>query len=142
MELALNLVWLLLAISSLALAGWRLFLTARSKELQAPELHSLIALCCTLVILFFVISMTDDIHDQQISPEDSQSYRLLPRDGFQDPHGKHSHRGHYDHGFCATSESDSIAFIYEGHVEPLHATDSDIRRATLLSSRDPPLRSP
>jgi hypothetical protein len=32
---------------------------------------------CTLVILFFVISMTDDLHDQEILVEESKSSRIL-----------------------------------------------------------------
>src|SRR5215471_1987765 len=91
MELALNLVWLFLATSSLVLTGRRLLRTTASGKLRAAEWHSLIALCCALVILFFVISMTDDIHEQQIVSEDSRSCKLLLGDGAQDSHTKHSH---------------------------------------------------
>jgi hypothetical protein len=138
MELCLNLVWLVLAIASLTLAGWQLSRTVGPKELRALKWQSLIALCCILIILFFVISMTDDIHDQQIVSEGSQSLRLIPNDGGQDSHAKHSHHSGSYPAVCVNSELEPIAYICLGHVEPFSLFDSSICRTTPPSGRDPP----
>lgn len=138
MELVLNLVWLVLAITSLTLAGWQLF---RTTGVRASKWHSLIALCCLLVILFFVISMTDDIWDQQIASEECQSLRSLPRTVSQDSHAKHSHHGVSHHVVWVNSEPESIAYICLGYFEPLVLVDSGTQRTTLLSGRAPPLLS-
>jgi hypothetical protein len=75
MELALNLAWV-----GLALAGFALLAVNRSRasELSArmpSDRQKIIAMTCTVVILFFVISMTDDLHDQQMAVEESRSSR-------------------------------------------------------------------
>jgi len=143
MELALNLVWLVFATSSLVLAGQRLSRSAKSRKLRAAGWHSLLALCCTLVILFFVISMTDDIHEQQIVSEDSGSCKLLAGDGAQDYHTKHSH--HHSHqgvshqAFCLNARLDPVVLVYVGYVEPFFPTNSGIRRTVPLSGRAPPV---
>ncbi len=36
---------------------------------------------CALIILFFVISMTDDLHDQEIVVEENKSSRIVPVSG-------------------------------------------------------------
>jgi amino acid transporter len=36
---------------------------------------------CALIILFFVISMTDDLHDQEIVVEENKSLRIVPAPG-------------------------------------------------------------
>jgi hypothetical protein len=38
-------------------------------------------MCCALIILFFVISMTDDLHDQEIVVEENKSSRIVPVPG-------------------------------------------------------------
>src|SRR5215467_13570780 len=109
MELALNLVWLTVAITSLAFVGWQLSRRAGSKGLQTSKWHSLTALCCTLVILFFVISMTDDLHDQQIISEDSRSLKFVPMDGWQGSRANHSHHRDSNVPACVNSGVESIA---------------------------------
>ena len=36
---------------------------------------------CALIILFFVISMTDDLHDQEIVVEENKFSRIVPAPG-------------------------------------------------------------
>lgn len=72
MELTLNLVWLCVALAGLALLRSRL----KSDRTQ-DKLQTFVAMSCALVILFFVISMTDDLHDQEIIVEESKSARVL-----------------------------------------------------------------
>jgi hypothetical protein len=40
---------------------------------------------CALIILFFVISMTDDLHDQEIVVEENKSSRIVLAPGISAP---------------------------------------------------------
>jgi hypothetical protein len=75
MELLLNLAWV-----GLALAGFALLAVNRSRASESARAPSnrqkIIAMTCTVVILFFVISMTDDLHEQQMAVEESRSSRI------------------------------------------------------------------
>ena len=68
MELLLNLLWLLLVMPAFWL--WRYSRTA-PKRRKASPLHGLLALACLLVILFPVISATDDLHAMRAEMEES-----------------------------------------------------------------------
>lgn len=70
MELALNLFWLVLAVASVAL--WYRS-RRRSPSHRHPSLRSFLSLGCVLALLFPVISLTDDLHGEQIALEDSKS---------------------------------------------------------------------
>ena len=76
MELILNLVWVCVAIA--AILGQIVTLSSSGASLRRPAsyLRKLMALGCALVILFFVISMTDDLHNQQVLVEDRKSARI------------------------------------------------------------------
>src|SRR5262245_57845980 len=141
MELLLNLVWLVVAVTSLTLGGWQILRTAGRKEFRASKWHSLIALCCLLVILFFVISMTDDINDQQVASEECQSLGLLLRNGAQDSHAKHSHHSDSCHVVWVNPKPESIPCICLGYIEPLFVIDPTTLETTPLSARAPPFLS-
>jgi hypothetical protein len=67
MELFLNAIWLALSLATLG--GWlglRFFSCADRRFLRG-----LVVLGCTLVLLFPVISMTDDLCAQQVATEDA-----------------------------------------------------------------------
>ena len=76
MELTLNLIWVCVAIAAVL----SLFTTLLSSgaQLRRPESYSrkVIAMGCALVILFFVISMTDDLHNQQVLVEERKGSRI------------------------------------------------------------------
>jgi len=76
MELTLNLVWVCVAIA--AILGQILTLSGGGACLRHPAsyVRKLMAMGCALVILFFVISMTDDLHNQQVLVEDKKSARI------------------------------------------------------------------
>jgi hypothetical protein len=63
MELLLNLAWLLLALPAYWL--WR------RRARNVTSLQCLLALACTLVLLFPVISASDDLHAMRAEMEDS-----------------------------------------------------------------------
>lgn len=67
MELLLNLAWLLLALPAYLL--WRRT-TAKQRD-GAGALQCLLALGCALVMLFPVISATDDLHAMRAEMEES-----------------------------------------------------------------------
>jgi hypothetical protein len=77
MELALNLVWLCVAIVGLKLLCGSLSRVETLSDRPPSHWRKIVAMGCTLVILFFVISMTDDLHDQEILVEESKSSRIL-----------------------------------------------------------------
>lgn len=68
MELLLNLVWVLLGLPGYWL--WRQGAGAR-RERRVTALQFLLALACVLVLLFPVISASDDLHAMRAEMEDS-----------------------------------------------------------------------
>lgn len=65
MELLLNIFWLFLALAGVAL-WWTRWLRAGNDPRQRRHVfRGAVALCCVLVLLFFAISLTDDL--QQIA---------------------------------------------------------------------------
>lgn len=68
MELLLNLAWLLLALPACWL--WRGSRFARTGR-QITGLQCLLSLACMLVILFPVVSATDDLHAMRAEMEES-----------------------------------------------------------------------
>jgi hypothetical protein len=52
---------------------------------MASNWRKVVAMSCALIILFFVISMTDDLHDQEIAIEDNKSSRIVPVSGISAP---------------------------------------------------------
>jgi len=73
MELLLNLVWLLLAVPGYWL--WRRSVHSH----RAGSRQCLLALGCALVLLFPVISATDDLHAMRAEMEESSSSKRTVR---------------------------------------------------------------
>src|SRR5260370_13114059 len=78
MELALNLVWVCVAIVGIGLLGRSLSHTTACPHRPPSQWRKIVAMSCALIILFFVISMTDDLHDQEIAVEENKSSRIIP----------------------------------------------------------------
>jgi hypothetical protein len=76
MELVLNLVWVVVALLGFVLLGANLSLATGFSGREPSNRQKIIAMTCTVVILFFVISMTDDLHEQQMAVEESRSSRV------------------------------------------------------------------
>lgn len=69
MELLLNLIWITLAMGSLCA-----FVSRRRSSTstpQVPYLKALLALACGLVLLFPIVSASDDLHPVQAVMEDA-----------------------------------------------------------------------
>lgn len=76
MELTLNLIWVCVAIAGI-LAMMAVLSRARASDGHASTRQKIVAMCCALVILFFVISMTDDLHGEAILFEEKKPSRVL-----------------------------------------------------------------
>lgn len=76
MELTLNLVWVGVAVAGIILQ-WMTLSRPRSSDRSASTRQKIVAMGCALVILFFVISMTDDLHDQAVMFEEKRPSRIL-----------------------------------------------------------------
>jgi hypothetical protein len=70
MELTLNLVWVCVAIAGILAQIVMLSRAAAPADRRASNWRKIVAMACALVILFFVISMTDDLHDQALLLEE------------------------------------------------------------------------
>ncbi len=81
MELALNLIWVCVAIVGIGLLCRSLSRPAACPDRPASNWRKVVAMTCALIILFFVISMTDDLHDQEIAIEDNKLLRIAPASG-------------------------------------------------------------
>ena len=77
MELALNLLWVCVAIAGIGLLCRSLSRATACPERRPSNWRKIVAMSCALIILFFVISMTDDLHDQEIMVEDNKSSRIV-----------------------------------------------------------------
>jgi len=85
MELLLNLAWLLLAMPAFLL--WRGCRTAPSRG-KAGALHCFLALGCLLVLLFPVVSATDDLRAMRAEMEESPIKRACQSDNDRDGSAK------------------------------------------------------
>ena len=71
MELLLNLLWAALTLLGLGL-GWRRRVFARTPG-QCDRVPGLVVLSCALILLFPIVSATDDLHAIQPAMEESSS---------------------------------------------------------------------
>ncbi len=83
MELLLNLVWLLLLLPAYWL--WQRGAGARL-ERRVTALQCLLALGCAVVLLFPVISATDDLHAMRAEMEESASSKRTVRQAASEKH--------------------------------------------------------
>jgi hypothetical protein len=91
MELLLNLAWMLLALPAYWL--WRRGGGAQvARRLSA--LQGLLTLGCALVLLFPVISASDDLHAMRAEMEDSSTSKRAVRQAVGDKTSAWGHRGH------------------------------------------------
>lgn len=73
MELVLNIFWLLISIAGLIL--WRARWTHQSRIRRNAAWREWTAFACSMVLLFFVVSLTDDLHAELMLIEECSSSR-------------------------------------------------------------------
>lgn len=82
--MTLNLVWVCVAIAGILAQVVMLSRTVSSGQ-PVSHCRKIVAMACSLVILFFVISMTDDLHDQEIVIEERKPSRMGSGTGVSGP---------------------------------------------------------
>ena len=70
-ELLLNVLWLLVALAAIGYCWGRWSGAESEADLHGGCFRKWVALACALVLLFFVISLTDDLHPELATLEDS-----------------------------------------------------------------------
>jgi hypothetical protein len=73
MELVLNILWLLLAAGAITL--WRTNWAHQQRVLRHAPWREWTAIVCALVLLFFVVSLTDDLHAEIVVLEECSNCR-------------------------------------------------------------------
>ena len=68
MELVLNILWLLIALGGVSV--WRMRWAQQARSRRHEPWHEWTAFVCALVLLFFVVSLTDDLHAELIVLEE------------------------------------------------------------------------
>lgn len=133
MELFLNLCWL-----SLSLPAYLLWRQRASSDRPAAPLIFLCALGCALILLFPVISATDDLH--VVRPEMEESERGFRRagNGACTPHALVHSSQPILHSFASlTSEFEQI-----GTVLPFTPQSRRTFSASATAGRAPPFENP
>ena len=77
MELALNLAWLVIAVASYSLLALQLSNRDAARSRAPSRCQCIVSLTCALVILFPIISLTDDLHEMQATVEEASSSRVV-----------------------------------------------------------------
>jgi len=72
-EVLLNLVWLLIAVG--LVGTWRLRWVHQRRRNSAFRVHEWSAVALTLVLLFFAVSMSDDMHAEIVALEECSANR-------------------------------------------------------------------
>jgi hypothetical protein len=133
MELLLNLAWVLLALPAYWL--WR---RSAGAERSPSPLQCLLALGCTLVLLFPVISATDDLHAMRAEMEESASSKRTVRQAAGEKGSAWVNRLQGPPAFVATA-----AWLGVQKVRPLEVSDSSslplARSGVLPAGRAPPV---
>lgn len=134
MELLLNLTWLLLALPAYWL--WR-----RSFRMRAQggpgSLQCLLALACLLVLLFPIVSATDDLHAMRAEMEESSPGKRSIRQAAGEKASLWHSRWHSLPAVVTTSAS--LELLGEGwHKVPAIPHSLPIRPSVLRAGRAPP----
>jgi hypothetical protein len=136
MELFLNVLWL--AMATAALCVWRVRWTHQMRERDPEPWRQWTAFASALVLLFFMVSLTDDLHSELVYFEECTASRrhtaclACPR------HIPKKHVPEALHGALLVSN-----FVPSpspiGWVTPQNESSHDTLRAGLGSGRSPPV---
>ncbi len=131
-ELLLNLAWIFLCLP----ACW----VFRRKAPNVTAAQRFLSLACALVILFPVVSATDDLHAAPQATEESSSTKRTLKARAQDKASAHQ----FQTSPAQIVVAASLCLVNEvcGHVQKALRLRRDFIRLTLLESRSPPQLSP
>lgn len=134
MELLLNLAWLLLALPAFWL--WRRSFRTRARG-SCSSLQCLLALGCLLVLLFPVISATDDLHAMRAEMEESSPGKRSARQAAGEKASTWHNRWQSLPAVVAASHS--LDLIAEGRHEHFSFPQSEpVAPPVFRASRAPP----
>lgn len=142
MEFVLNLAWLLLATTSFGILGTGVFRADGSKRPGISKWRFVVALGLCLVILFFVISMTDDLNEQQAIAEESGSSQVLLKAKSASSHHIHSAGPDFSQVPLTDTPRHSVINSCFGSVEEPRVSESSDSQRIPLSGRAPPSQRP
>jgi hypothetical protein len=135
MELVLNLLWLLLVLPAYFL--WRSAPEARSRRWFSSR-QCLLALVCVLVLLFPVISATDDLHAMRAEMEESSANRKNMRAAGHDRGSPWN--SHWQSPAILLASGSLVPFCNEGRLERNCVSRSlPAAPASLCFGRAPPV---
>jgi hypothetical protein len=140
MELALNLIWLCLALAGFALLVVNLTWVTNRAEQGPSNRQKIMAMTCALIILFFVVSMTDDLHDQEIFVEESKFLKVMSGTGSPAMAATHSAAAYALYlyfGFTRSSFTFSLPTVRR-LLEPLEFSFTAAISSESLCGRAPP----
>jgi hypothetical protein len=137
MEIALNAVWLVLAVASFVILARRLAGRRREYRHGPTPFYCVVALSCVLAILFPVISLSDDLQAMQVPVEEASPSRLvIKKCGVNDPSnsGPQVHRVLFLIPLFVTG----VSWVFLENIAKTQAVDTVwyLRRTT--HSRAPP----
>jgi len=136
MEAFLNLLWVLIAVG--ALGTWRGCWMREQREGRRDPVREWAAVVCALVLLFFAVSLSDDLRTSAMLLEEGAGRRhSMMRDAGHAPPDSSSHVAVHSmalHAGCFLTTPGS-RFV---SIELLHEASSDLLAAGIFSGRAPP----
>lgn len=138
MELALNIFWLLLALGSYALWFPRDSRPGRKWRRRGESSLALVAFGCALVILFPVISLTDDLHAETAIVEDSKPSRMALKNARADLASSHSTKLTAPPATSLLAGLFSVSCALAGRVVLTEATSPSAAFSRYFEGRAPP----
>jgi hypothetical protein len=137
MELLLNLAWLLLVLPAYGI--WRQGAVAKRPN-RFNSLQGLLALGCLLVLLFPIISATDDVHAMRAEMEESGASKRSVRQASQDKFSVKVSRLHNSPAILENASA--FALNCDGWRESVIASSSPLAAPSILrAGRAPPVFS-
>ena len=137
MELLLNLAWLLLVLPAYGI--WRQGAVAKRPN-RFNSLQGLLALGCLLVLLFPIISATDDVHAMRAEMEEPGASKRSVRQASQDKFSVKVSRLHNSPAILENASA--FALSCDGWRESVIASSSPLAAPSILrAGRAPPVFS-
>ena len=138
MELFLNTLWVVIAVASLCV--WRTRWAGQRREREHASWRQWTAFVCALVLLFFMVSLTDDLHSELVVFEECSASRRHAACQACPPHAPQKHAARSVYARIMTPE-----FRHGPTQTDLLTTDlppaQKFFRADRSFGRDPPLIS-
>jgi hypothetical protein len=138
MELLLNLAWLLLALPAYGI--WRQGAVAKRQN-RFHSLQGLLALGCLLVLLFPIVSATDDLHAMRAEMEEPGVSKRSIRQASQDKFSVKVSRLHNSPAILENASA--FALSCDSWRESVITSSSPLAAPSILrAGRAPPIFSP